>query len=102
MSAALAVDEFLPYDEVVLTRSDRLAIAAAYNQLFAHGAANADAAVRDQVTELTPGRACVAGLVALGGLTSFLAHNDPDGPISAQIAAIVAAAANAAQYRELR
>ncbi len=101
MSAVLAVEEFLPVDGVRLTRSDRLAIAAAYNQLFAHGAANADADVRDDVTALTPGRACVAGLVALGGLTSFLAHNAPDGAIHAQIAAIVHSAAASAQYPEL-
>jgi hypothetical protein len=99
----LSVEEFLPRDAVILSHNDRLAIAAAYNQLFAHGASSGDVDVRDPVTGLTPGRACVAGIVALGGLTSFLAkhyNEHTTNNLYDQIAAIVRSAVESSRYGE--
>ncbi len=95
------MDPVSPLGGAELTRGDRIAIAAAYNQLFAHGASSGDAAVRDPVTGLSPGRACVAGIVALGGLVSFLANNDTPTDFSTRMADLVRAAVAATNYPDL-
>ncbi len=90
----------LPFGPAQLSLGDGLAVATAYNQLFAYAAACPDARLRAAVCALTPGRAAMAGVTALAGMVGFLAGH-PDDPLYDAFAGLVGRAVDAAGYPEL-
>lgn len=105
MSGALAVDDdrhLYPIDAAYVSVGDRIALAASYNQMFQRAAGAADPALRDAVTGLTPGKAAVAGTIALGGIVEFLADPAHGGtPIYEAFHGIVLRAVAATGYASL-
>ncbi len=91
-----------PYTTIALTVTDRLAMTAAYDQFFrvASGLPAHQDQLRDTLTALSPGRAAVAGLVTLGGMTSFLYR--PDVPPTDYVRQILHSSLQATHYPELR
>ncbi len=90
----------MPFGPAELSFGDGLAVATAYNQLFAYAAACPDTRVRTAVCALTPGRAAMAGITALAGMVGFLAEH-PGDPLYDAFASIVGRAVDAAGYPEL-
>lgn len=91
-------DAVRPAGAAPIDRHDRLAIAAAYNQLFLF-AGGCPADVRAAVCALTPGRAAYAGLVALGGIAYFLGESAArDDPVYQQLAELVRTACAGSGY----
>lgn len=93
----------LPYGTAELSTADRIALTAAYDQLFTVTAqlhTAADSEVRATLLGLNAGRAAVTALTALCGLVSYLGM--PHQAIKPELRRIILAAAYAGQYRELR
>lgn len=70
-----------------LSAADRIALTAAYDQLFgiASGLPDREAPLRDQLLALTPGRAAVGGLVTFGGIVSYLYGDVPHTDLAREI-----------------